>query len=115
MRVLLDACIDPRLASLFQEFQCETAAQRQWQHLRDHELLLKMQGTFDVLVTIDRGFEFQHNLKTLRFGIVIVHVARNKVEFYRPLAGDLGRAIIAVQPGEVVHVPATANPTAQVR
>jgi hypothetical protein len=36
-------------------------------------------------VTIDRGFEHQQNLKALRFGLVIVHFAKNKVEFYRPI------------------------------
>ncbi len=39
----------------------------------------------DVFVTADRGFEHEHDLKSLSFGIVILHVARNKIVFYRPL------------------------------
>jgi hypothetical protein len=31
------------------------------------------------MVTIDQGFEHEHNLKKLSFGIVIVHVARNRM------------------------------------
>jgi hypothetical protein len=31
-------------------------------------------------VTIDKGFEHEHNLKKLSFGIVIVHVPRNRME-----------------------------------
>lgn len=40
----------------------------------------------DVFVTADRGFGHEHNLEELPFGIVIVHVARNKVAF---LSADL--------------------------
>ena len=54
-------------------------------------LLSLVQDRFDVLVTIDQGLEFEHNLKKLRFGLVIVHVPKNKVEFYRPVALERGR------------------------
>ncbi|BDC51685.1 hypothetical protein F183_A40000 [Bryobacterales bacterium F-183] len=58
----------------------------------------------DVFVTADRGFEHQHNLKALRFGIVIVHVARNQVRFYRPLFPEILEAARRVRAGGVVHV-----------
>jgi hypothetical protein len=63
-----------------------------------------VQEQFDVFVTIDGGFEHEHNLRKLSFGIVIVHVARNKVEYYRELAAELLEAVASVKPGEVVHV-----------
>jgi len=37
----------------------------------------------DVATAFDQGLEYEHNLKALQLAIVIVHVARNKVEFYR--------------------------------
>lgn len=104
MRVFLDGCIDPRAAALFGEHEVKTAFQLNWHRLRDHTLLSLVEKEFDVLVTIDQGFEFEHNLKKLPMGIVIVHVARNKVEFYRALAPQLLEAIVRVQPGEVVHI-----------
>ena len=45
-----------------------------------------------------------HNLKSLSFGIVVVHVARNKIEFYRPLFPQLLNAVATVRAGQVVHV-----------
>jgi len=58
----------------------------------------------DVFITADRGFEHEHDLKSLSFGIVIVHAARNKITFYRPLFPQLLQATAIIRPGEVVHV-----------
>lgn len=63
-----------------------------------------IQDRFDVLVTIDQGFEHQQNLKALRFGLVIVHIAKNKVEFYRPIFGRMESAVARIKPGEVIHI-----------
>jgi hypothetical protein len=72
----------------------------------DPEIVRRARGNFDALVTLDRGFEFEHDLKTLTFGIVIVHVTKNRIEYYRPLFTALKAAVEAVGPGEVIHVRA---------
>jgi hypothetical protein len=104
MRVFLDACMDPRAASVFVGHQVTTAFAAGWHRLKDHELLPLIQGSFDALVTIDGGFEHEHNLKDLSFGIVIVHVVRNKAAHYQDLAAELLAAVDRVKPGEVIHV-----------
>jgi hypothetical protein len=53
---------------------------------------------------MDRGFEFEHNLKKLTFRIIIVHVAKNSLEFYRPLFGQMQIALAQLKPGQVLHV-----------
>ncbi len=75
-----------------------------WHQLKDHILLPLVQDRFDVVVTIDRGLEYEHNLKKLRFGVVIVHVVKNKLEFYLRLAIELREAVEQVKSGEVLHV-----------
>ena len=104
MRVFLDACIDPRVREAFSDHEVTTAAELGWQGLKDNALVALLQDQFDVLVTTDQGFEHQQNLKTLRFGLVIIHVPRNKVEFYRPLFGGMQAAVVQVKPGEVIHI-----------
>ena len=106
MRVLLDACVDPRVVELFPNHEVTTAFDLGWHTLPDHRLLPLLQGRFDAFVTTDRGFEHEHNLRKLSFGIVIAHVPKNKVEFYRPFANELAAAIMAVRPGQFIHVPA---------
>lgn len=84
MRVGIDACIDPRLVEAFPDHHAQTLFDLGWQQLKDHVLV--KQPECDVFVTADRGFEHEHDIESLSFGIVIVHVARNKIAFYRPLS-----------------------------
>jgi hypothetical protein len=56
--------------------------------------------------SIDQEFEFEHNLTEFTFGFLIIHVPKNKVQFYRPLAAQIADAMERVKPGEVIHVRA---------
>jgi hypothetical protein len=102
MRVVIDACIDPQLVEAFPEHEVRTLFDLGWQQLKDHVLVKQLEC--DVFVTADQGFEHEHDLKSLSFGIVIVHVARNKIAFYRPIFPPLLQAVATIRAGEVVHV-----------
>ena len=106
MRILLDECLDPGIRDFLTGHQVTTVSEANWQSIADSQLVQLAQGNFDVLLTLDRGFEFQQNLKKLTFGIVIINATRNRQEDYRPLAEGLRRAIETVQPGQVAHVRA---------
>ena len=99
MRVFINASIDPRLVEAFVGKNVQTLC---WQHRKDNVLVKRLEC--DVFVTADRGFEHEHNLKALSFGIVFIHVARNKIELYRPLLPQLLNAVATVRAGQVVHV-----------
>jgi hypothetical protein len=68
------------------------------------KLLTLAQSAFDVFVTIDRNLEYQHNLRKLSFGIVVVKVPDNNISSYLPLFPELLRAAEIVQPGEVFRL-----------
>ena len=104
MRILLDECVNTRLRQAFAGHEVFTVAEAAWHALRDNRLIALAHGKIDVLVTIDRGFEFEHNLQKLSFGIVVVHAAKNRLEYYRPLFAELASAVDACQPGQVLHV-----------
>ena len=106
MRILLDECVNPRVQHAFPNHKVASVAKTIWRGLPDAKLISQIHGHCDVFVTIDKGFEHEHNLKTLSFGLLIVHVARNRMEHYRPLFKALVKAVEEVKPGEVVHVPA---------
>jgi predicted nuclease of predicted toxin-antitoxin system len=104
LRIFIDACVDPRVAELFPDHVVSTAYDIDWDTLPDHEVVRRCSGRFDVLLTADRGFEFEHTLRKLTFGIVIVHVQRNTVENYREIRDLMLAAIGDAQPGVVIHV-----------
>jgi hypothetical protein len=102
MRVVIDASIDPRLVEAFPGHDVQTLFDLGLQHLKDNVLVKQLEC--DVFITADRGFEHEHNLSSLRFGIIVVHVVRNKITFYRPLFPQLLNAAATVKAGDVVHV-----------
>ena len=102
MRVVIDACIDPQLVEAFPEHHVRTLFDLGGQHLKDHVLVKQLQC--DIFITADRGFEYEHDLKSLSFGIVIVHVTRNKITFYRPIFPQLLSAVATIRAGDVLHV-----------
>jgi predicted nuclease of predicted toxin-antitoxin system len=109
VRVLLDECVNPRVRTAFPGHVVETVQERGWRNLDDGPLLVMVQGNFDVLVTIDQGIEYQHNLKHLDFGIVVVHVRENRLEHYRPIFRAMLRAVEEVGRGRVLHVYGDQN------
>jgi hypothetical protein len=92
------------LREAFPGHEVLTVAEAKWRTLPDAKLIAEVQGKCDVLVTTDKGFEHEHNLKKLTFGIVIVHVQRNRMEYYRPLFSALVDAVERVKAGEIIHV-----------
>jgi predicted nuclease of predicted toxin-antitoxin system len=106
VRILLDECVNPRVRQAFPDHEILTVIEAKWRTLPDTELIARAQGQFDVFVTIDRGFEFEHNLAKLTFGIVIVHVPKNRLESYQPIFPALLASVERVKSGEVIHVAA---------
>jgi predicted nuclease of predicted toxin-antitoxin system len=96
-RVLVDECINPRLATRLRSelprISVETVKDLGWAGLKDHVLIPEIEGRFDVFLTIDKGFEFEHNLKKLSFGIIVLRAANNQMPSYERLLEELIRQV----------------------
>ncbi len=55
MRVLLDECVDPRVALAFPNHEVRTVSVMGWNRLLNGELLALAARDFDVFATIDKG------------------------------------------------------------
>jgi predicted nuclease of predicted toxin-antitoxin system len=62
MKILLDECIDRRLAKDFIGYEIKTVPQMGWAGIKDNELLVLAAAVFDVFITADRNLSFQQNL-----------------------------------------------------
>ena len=107
-RVLIDECINPRLAprlrAALPDHSIETVRDLGWSGQRDHILIPQIQGHFDVFLTIDKGFEFEHNLERLSFGVIVLQGANNQMSSYERLFGELIRHIQSSTPGQVARI-----------
>ncbi len=105
MRIVLDECVNPRVKRLLEtDHAVFTVLELGWRGLPDNILVEHLQGRCEVFLTIDRGFEHQHSLSLLGFGIVIVHVTRNRLAHYEAIREKISQAVSSVRRGEVVHV-----------
>ena len=75
-----------------------------WAGQRDHVLIPRIQGRFDIFLTIDKGFEFEHNLNELSFGVIVLETANNQMPSYERVLEELVRLIQCLAPGQVVRI-----------
>ena len=104
MRILIDECVDPRVAKLFAGHDVKTVHDMGWARLLDGPLLKLAEGAFDVLITIDRSLEYQQNLRKLSLGVVVVDVPKNQMPYYVAVGIELLSAVNRLRPGQVIHV-----------
>src|SRR5216117_4293018 len=72
MHVLLDECVSEGLRNYLAEHECQTARYAGFAGLENGQLLTAAEAAkFDVLLTVDRGFEYQQNLGHRKIAVII--------------------------------------------
>ena len=104
MRVLLDEQLPIDLASQLHGHAVQTVVGRGWAGIKNGELLNRMSGHYDVLITMDRGIEFQQQISNLPFGVVVVRAQSNRMQHLSPLVPAILNAIGETKPGRVRRV-----------
>ena len=80
MRILLDESVPARFGALLTGHSAVTVQRRGWASIKNGKLLALAAGEFDVLLTADKGMEYQQNLATLPVAILIVLARSNRIE-----------------------------------
>jgi predicted nuclease of predicted toxin-antitoxin system len=71
VKVLLDECVDRRLARDLADHDVKTARQVGWTTIKNGELLALASNEFDVFVTVDRNLSFQQNIASFPIAVVV--------------------------------------------
>ena len=79
-RILLDESVPNRFGSLLTGHTSVTVQQRGWTSIKNGKLLTLAAGEFDVLLTADKGLEYQQNLATLPVAILVVLARSNRMQ-----------------------------------
>ena len=106
MRVLLDECVDWRLARDIVGHDVKTARQMGWTTITNGELLALAAEHFDVFITVDRNLSFQQNLVSVSIAVVVLQAKTNRLADLRPLVPTLLSAIVSAQPGAATFIEA---------
>jgi hypothetical protein len=104
LRVLLDECVDSRLALQLAEFEVRTAAEMGWAGITNGELLKLAEASFDVFVTVDRNLSFQQPLSKFAIAVVLLAARSNRLADLLKLLPELIRTIPEARPGDVTKI-----------
>jgi hypothetical protein len=104
VRILLDEQMPRGLARHLPGHQADTVSGRGWSGVKNGELLQRMRGEYDALVTMDRGIEHQQNLSWLPFGVLLVRAPSNRMGHLEPLVPAILDALAVLQPGQLLRV-----------
>lgn len=72
MKLSLDECVPQRLKHDFPEHNVSTVAELGLCGLKNGELLRAVAEEFNVLITVDRGMQFQQNLASFDLALIIL-------------------------------------------
>ncbi len=105
MRVLLDENVPRKLKHrLAPEHEVVTVPEHGWTGLLNGALLQAADGEFDAFVTLDRGLEYQQDLRGLSLRVVVVGAVSNKYEDLLPLVPSIQTALARLGPGALARV-----------
>lgn len=104
MRILLDECVDWRLASQITGHEVFTVHQMSWSGTSNGELLLLAADKFDIFLTVDRNLSFQQAIRHLEIAVVILRARTNRLSDLQLLMSQVLNILPDAQKGRIIWV-----------
>lgn len=104
MKILLDECVDERLAHDFTGHDVLTVRQMGWKGKQNGNLLALAEKQFEAFVTSDRNLSFQQNLARFNIAVVVLTAPTNRLSDLRPIVPALLKMLPHVKKGEVREI-----------
>ena len=104
MRILLDECVHSGVRAAFRGHAVSTVSEAGGAAVKAAPSLDLAERGFDIFLTIDRKLEHLIDLSKSALGFVMVRVASNTLEAYRPNFDRLLQAVETVRKREVIHL-----------
>lgn len=89
MKILLDECVDRRLAHDLIGHAVTTVPRKGWAGIKNGDLLVLAEREFDVFVTVDRKIATEQDLTRFTLAIILLRAQTNRLEHIRPLGAAL--------------------------
>jgi hypothetical protein len=102
--VLVDECVDWRLARDITGHEVRTARQMGWTAMKNGDLLALAAKEFDVFLTVDRNLSFQQNIPAFAIAVIVLRASSNRLADLRPLIPELLARIPGAKKAAVEYV-----------
>jgi hypothetical protein len=110
MRILLDECIPRKLKNSLATHECRGVPDEGWAGKKNGELLtLAERSGFQVFITIDRGIEYQQNLKPRSIAALLIRTKSNRLVDLLPHVPEILKVLGSLQPGQLAKIGQRAD------
>jgi predicted nuclease of predicted toxin-antitoxin system len=104
VNILLDECVDRRLARELSRHSVTTVPRHGWAGIKNGDLLARAQKEFDVLITVDRKLAAQLDLTKFKISLVLIRARTNRIEDIRALVPELLKQLPIAAAGKLAVV-----------
>lgn len=102
-KVFLDENVDPKLKAYLSEFRVSSVHEEGWNSVKNGELLQLIQSHFDLLISHDRGLEFQQDWRNRDLALIVLRTPSNRLSTYEASVEQLIEMIRRIQTGQVIR------------
>jgi predicted nuclease of predicted toxin-antitoxin system len=104
MKIILDECLPRRLIRDLHSYSVTTVPRQGWAGTTNGELLAKVEGEFDIFITLDSNIAFQQNLENLKLCVIVIRAVNSRYETLQPLIPDIVQAVDRAKVGNIVVI-----------
>jgi hypothetical protein len=104
VKILLDECVDRRLARDLADHSVITGPRRGWAGIKNGDLLALAEKEFDVFITVDRKISTQQDLMKFKIAVLLLRPRTNRLEDIHPLVPELLKTLDRATAGTLTTV-----------
>lgn len=104
MKLLLDECIDRRLARELSNCLVKTVPQMGWATIKNGELLALAEKEFDIFITVDRNLSFQQHLLKFNIAVLVLHAPSNRLDDLKNLIPKIIAVLPELEKGKATFI-----------
>lgn len=104
MKLLLDECVDRRLARELIGHAVTTVPQHGWAGIKNGQLLALAQQEFDAFITVDRKLSEQQDLASFKIVVLLLRAPTNRLQDLRRLVPELLQKLAAAPAGALTLI-----------
>ena len=101
MKLLLDECVDRRLARKLTGHSVRSVQQMGWSGIKNGRLLSLAQHRFDVFVTVDHGVHYQQSVADLGIAVLVLIGSSSRLGDLELLVPDILAVLPTLCPGTI--------------
>jgi uncharacterized protein DUF5615 len=94
VKILLDECVDRRLATAIAGHDVKTVPQMGWAGIKNGDLLVLAEKQFELFVTVDRNLSFQQNLSRYNIAVLVLRGPHQSLARFAPARAGTAHVII---------------------